>query len=433
MLNELRRVDKAIYDALLNEVRREHIDIELIASENYVSQAVLEAQGSVLTNKYAEGYVSKRYYGGCEFADTAESLAISRAKTIFGAEHVNVQPHSGSQANMAVYFAALEVGDTILSMALDHGGHLSHGHPKNFSSKVFKIVQYGVRREDERIDLDQVRALAREHRPKMIVVGASSYPRAIDYVPFAEIAKEVGALLMCDMAHVAGLVAARLHPDPVPHCDFVTGTTHKTLRGPRGGLILCKKEHRRVVDSAVFPGVQGGPLMHAVAAKAVAFAEALQPSFQKYQEQVVRNAVALGEELAAAGFRLVTGGTDNHIVVMDVTNRRMTGIEATHVLDRIGITVNNNQIPFDPLPPTQSSGIRLGTPAMTTRGMTDVEMRQLARIIASALDDPRDDMRHRQLREETTDLADRFPVYPGLLRRLCERERWASHSAPQAL
>jgi glycine hydroxymethyltransferase len=424
MLKELRRVDKAIYDAVLNEVRREHIDIELIASENYVSMAVLEAQGSIMTNKYAEGYVGKRYYGGCEFVDVAERLALERIGQLFHAEHANVQPHSGSQANMAVYLAALEPNDCILSMALDQGGHLSHGHPKNISSKFFRIVQYGVDRKSERIDLDQVRALAREHRPKMIVVGASSYPRAIDYAPFAEIAREVGAHLMADMAHTAGLIAAGLHPDPVPHCDFVTSTTHKTLRGPRGGFILCKKPFRRAIDSAVFPGLQGGPLMHVIAAKAVAFAEALQPSFKDYQAQVIKNAQALAEVLLEGGYRLVTGGTDTHLVIVDVSDRKLTGIEATHVLDHIGITVNNNQIPFDPLPPTQSSGIRLGTPAMTTRGMKEEEMQNLGRMIAAALDSPADEMLQRQLREETTDLADRFPVYPGIFRRLIEQEHW---------
>jgi glycine hydroxymethyltransferase len=423
VLNDLRRVDKAIYEAVLGEVRREHVDIEMIASENYVSLAVLDAVGSVMTNKYAEGYVGHRYYGGCEFADIAEGLAIERAKQLFGAEHVNVQPHSGSQANMAVYFSKLEPGDRILSMALDHGGHLSHGHPKNFSSRVFEIVRYGVHRETERIDLDQVRTLARESKPKLIVVGASSYPRKIDFEPFGEIAREVGAFLMADIAHVAGPIAAKLHPDPIPHCDFVTATTHKTLRGPRGGLIMCKAEHARAIDSSVFPGVQGGPLIHVIAGKAVAFLEALSPKFKRYQEQIIANAHTLAEELLSHGFRLVSGGTDNHLVVVDVRTRGLNGLEATRILDRIGVTVNNNQIPFDPLPPTKSSGIRLGTPAMTTRGMTEPDMKLLGHIIARALERPDDELLRQQLREETLDLADRHPIYPGILRRLYEVER----------
>ncbi len=422
MLNDLRREDRQVYDAVLREVSREQVDIELIASENYVSRAVLDAQGSVLTNKYAEGYPGKRYYGGCEQADEVENLAINRAKELFGAEHINVQPHSGSQANMEVYFSVLEPGDRILSMALDHGGHLSHGHPKNFSSKVFDIVQYGVERDTETLNMENVRKLAVEKKPKMIVVGASSYPRAIDFQPFGEIARETGAYLLADIAHIAGLVAAGVHPDPVPHCDFITATTHKTLRGPRGGFIMCRKEHRRILDSSVFPGVQGGPLVHVIAGKAVAFKEALQPSFKLYQKQVLANAAVLAEALMNRGFRLVTGGTDNHIVVVDLTDRKMTGIEATRLLDKVGITVNNNQIPYDPLPPMKSSGIRLGTPAMTTRGMKESEMNMLAEIIATALDHRNDEIRLRQAREASLDLADRFPIYPGILRRLYEQE-----------
>jgi glycine hydroxymethyltransferase len=326
---------------------------------------------------------------------------------------------------MAVYFSALKPGDRLLSMRLDHGGHLSHGHPKNMSSWVFDIVSYGVSRETERLDLDEVRRVARESRPKLIVVGASSYPRAIEFAPFRAIADEVGALLMADIAHIAGPVAAGLHPDPVPHCDFVTTTTHKTLRGPRGGIIMCKAQHAKVVDSTVFPGAQGGPLMHVVAAKAVALKEALNPGFRRYQEQILANARALAEALSAKGFRLVTGGTDNHIVVIDLTSRGLTGIEATHVLDRVGVTVNNNQIPFDPLPPTKSSGIRLGTPAVTTRGMGEDEMRQLAGIIAKAIDNRSDKAVLQHLRNEALDLADRFPIYPGILRRLYEQERGA--------
>jgi glycine hydroxymethyltransferase len=422
MLNALRRADKTIYDALVGEVRREQVDIELIASENYVSQAVLDVVGSVWTNKYAEGYPGKRYYGGCEFADIAERLAVERAKELFGAEHANVQPHSGSQANMAVYFACLKPGDCILGMALDHGGHLSHGHPKNFSGKVFDIARYGVNRETERIDIDEVRRIAQERKPKLIIVGASSYPRSIDFTAFAEVAQEVGAYLMADIAHIAGPIAAGLHPHPVPDCDFVTATTHKTLRGPRGGIILCQKKHAKMIDSAVFPGVQGGPLIHVVAGKAVSFGEALKPGFQDYQKQIIANAAALGEELQKNGLRLVTGGTDNHLLVVDLRSRNITGIQATRILDRIGITVNNNQIPFDPLPPTQSSGIRIGTPAMTTRGLTEKEMRQLGQLIVNALDHSEDEMRMRQLREEALDLADRYPVYPGILRRLLEQQ-----------
>ncbi len=425
MFNALRRVDRKMYEALRGEVKREHLDIELIASENYVSQAVMDVVGSVWTNKYAEGYPGKRYYGGCEFADVAENLAKERALKLFGAEHVNVQPHSGSQANMAVYFSCLQSGDCILGMALDHGGHLSHGHPKNFTSSVFNIARYGVSRETERIDLQEVRKIAEEKKPKLIIAGASSYPRKIDFKGFSDIAQDVGAMLMADIAHIAGPIAAKLHPDPVPFCDFVTTTTHKTLRGPRGGVVLCKAKHAKAIDSAVFPGVQGGPLIHVVAGKAVALEEALHPSFVKYQEQVIKNAVALGDQLQKQGLRLVTGGTDNHLLVVDLASRKLTGIQATRILDRVGITVNNNQIPFDPLPPTQSSGIRIGTPAMTTRGLGEEEMRQLGSLIVSALDHAGDEMRIRQIREETLDLADRFPVYPGILRRLYEQESGA--------
>jgi glycine hydroxymethyltransferase len=425
MLNALRRVDKTIYDALVGEVRREQVDIELIASENYVSQAVLDVVGSVWTNKYAEGYPGKRYYGGCEYADIAESLARQRALELFKAEHANVQPHSGSQANMAVYFSCLKPGDTILGMALDHGGHLSHGHPKNFSGNVFKIARYGVDKETERIDIKEVHRLAQENKPRLIIVGASSYPRVIDFKAFADVAHDVGALLMADIAHIAGPIAAGLHPDPVPHCDYITATTHKTLRGPRGGIILCKAKYAKSIDSAVFPGVQGGPLIHVVAGKAVSFGEALHPSFKKYQEQIVRNAKALGDELTQRGLRLVTGGTDNHLLVVDLRSRNITGIQATRILDKVGITVNNNQIPFDPLPPTKSSGIRIGTPAMTTRGLGENEMRQLGRLIVKALDHADDEMRTRQIRDQTLDLADRFPVYPGILRRLYEQDRGA--------
>jgi len=425
MLNALRRVDRKIYDALVGEVRREQVDIELIASENYVSRAVLDVVGSVWTNKYAEGYPGKRYYGGCEFADIAEETARDRARQLFKAEHINVQPHSGSQANMAVYYACLKPGDCVLGMALDHGGHLSHGHPKNFSGMIFDVARYGVNRETEQINMDEVRRLAQEKKPKLIIAGASSYPRKIDFAGFAEVAREVGAKLMADIAHVAGPIAAGLHPDPVPHCDFVTATTHKTLRGPRGGLIMCKSEYAKKIDSAVFPGVQGGPLIHVVAGKAVAFEEALQPSFKSYQEQIINNAAALGDELAKNGLRLVTGGTDNHLLVVDLRSRNLTGIQATRILDRVGVTVNNNQIPFDPLPPTKSSGIRIGTPAMTTRGLGEKEMRRLGQLMVSALENEDNEMRMRQIREETLDLSDRFPVYPGMLRRLYEQDRGA--------
>ncbi len=425
MLNALRSTDREIYDALVGEVRREQVDIELIASENYVSKAVLDVVGSVWTNKYAEGYPGKRYYGGCEFADIAEARARERALSLFGAAHANVQPHSGSQANMAVYFSFLEPGDTILGMALDHGGHLSHGHPKNFTSSVFDIARYGVARDTEQIDMEEVLRVAKERRPKLIICGASSYPRQIDFAAFAEVAQEVGARLMADIAHIAGPIAAGLHPDPVPHCDYVTATTHKTLRGPRGGLILCRAEHAKAIDSAVFPGVQGGPLIHVVAGKAVCFFEALQPTFKAYQQQIMANAKALAEVFAEHDFRLVTGGTDNHLLVVDVRSRDINGIQATRILDRVGITVNNNQIPFDPLPPTKSSGIRIGTPAMTTRGLREAEMRRLGKLIVSALDHADDEMRMRQIREDTLDLADSFPVYPGILRRLYEQDRGA--------
>ncbi len=422
MLNELRRVDPEIYRAVRREIRREHVQIEMIASENYVSAAVMDAQGSALTNKYAEGYPHHRYYGGCEWVDTAEELAIERAKKLFGAEHVNVQPHSGSQANMAVYFSFLSGGDKVMGLRLDHGGHLSHGHERNFSGKILDIVSYGVDRETEMLDMSEVRRIAHESRPRLIVVGASSYPRTIDFEAFREIADEVGALLMADIAHIAGPIAAGLHPDPVPLCDIVTTTTHKTLRGPRGGMLMCKAEHAKAVDSAVFPGLQGGPLMHVIAAKAVAFKEALQPDFKDYQVQILANAKALAEGLKERDWRIVTGGTDNHLVVVDVAKRGLTGIAATRILDKVGITVNNNQIPFDPLPPVKSSGIRLGTPAMTTRGLKENEMRHLAHLMDTALTHSEDKAILRGIREETLDLADRFPIYPGALRRLCEQE-----------
>ncbi len=426
MLNELRRVDPDIYEAVRNEVRRQQVQLEMIASENYVSQAVLEAQGSVLTNKYAEGYPGARYYNGCEYVDVGERLAIDRAKEIFGAEHANVQPHSGSQANMAVYFALLEPGDRVLSMSLAMGGHLSHGATKNFSGRMYEVHHYGVSRETEQIDIDEVRKIAEESKPKLIIAGASSYPRAIDFEAFGGIARSVGAILMADIAHIAGPVAAKMHPDPAPHCDVVTATTHKTMRGPRGGIILCKAKYAKAIDSQVFPGTQGGPLMHVIAAKAVALKEALAPGFRRYQEHLLDNAKALAANLSSLGFRLVAGGTDNHLIVIDtMKSRDLTGAEASNILDEVGITVNKNLIPFDELPPTKASGVRIGTPAVTTRGMRDSEMEQIAGIVDRALSNPTDRMLHKRLRDETLDLTDRFPIYAGLLRRLYEQDRGA--------
>jgi glycine hydroxymethyltransferase len=384
-MNPIEQQDPEVWQAIQGERRRQQDGLEMIASENYTSPAVLAAQGSVLTNKYAEGYPGKRYYGGCEFVDVAERLAIERVLKLFGAERANVQPHSGAQANMSVYLAALQPGDTILAMDLAHGGHLTHGMRLNFSGKYFRVVSYGVAKNNERIDFDQVAALAREHKPKMIVAGASAYPREIEFARFGEIAKETGALLMVDMAHISGLVAVKLHADPVPVADFVTSTTHKTLRGPRAGFILCKNEWGDKVNQAVFPGVQGGPLMHVVAAKAIAFGEALQPSFRKYIEQVLANAKTLAAELQRTGFRVVSGGTDNHLLLVDVTSRGLTGKIAEQALDHAGITVNKNMIPFDGRKPLDPSGIRIGTPALTTRGMKEAEMRTIAGWIDVAL------------------------------------------------
>lgn len=409
-MNSLRTTDPEIWQALENERRRQQDGLEMIASENYASPAVLAAQGSELTNKYAEGYPGRRYYGGCEFVDVAERLAIQRLKQLFGGDHANVQPHSGAQANMAVYLAALQPGDTILAMDLAHGGHLTHGMKLNFSGKYFRVVGYTVHPETERIDFDQVAKLAREHRPRMILAGASAYPRQIDFARFAEIAREVEALFLVDMAHVAGLVAARLHPDPVPVADFVTSTTHKTLRGPRGGLILCKEAWAKKIDSAVFPGVQGGPLMHVIAAKAVAFQEALQPAFRDYARQIIANAQALAEELVRRGFRLVTGGTDNHLLLVDVTPRGLTGKIAERALDRAGITVNKNLIPFDRRPPLDPSGLRIGTPALTTRGMKESEMRQIAAWMDRVLSAPEDEGLLERIRSEVRELCRQFPA-----------------------
>ena len=413
-MSHLSAVDPEIAAAIASEIRRQEEGLELIASENFVSLAVLEATGCVMTNKYAEGYPGKRYYGGCEFVDAAESLAIARAKQLFAADHVNVQPHSGAQANMAVYMAMLKPGDTILGMNLAHGGHLTHGHPLNFSGKYFNIVPYGVRREDERLDYDELERLAREHRPKMIVVGASAYPREIDFPRIRAVADETGALVMTDMAHIAGLVAAGEHPSPVPHADFVTTTTHKTLRGPRGGMVLCRAQFAKDLDRALFPGVQGGPLMHVIAAKAVCLKDALTPEFRQYQQQIVRNASRLAATLADAGFRLVSGGTDNHLMLVDVFSRGLTGKVAEAALGRAGITVNKNAIPFDTHPPMTASGIRVGTPAVTTRGMRETDMDAIAGFISRVLATPDDEAVHRAVRADVEALCRRFPLYPEL-------------------
>src|SRR5687767_7812548 len=403
--------DPEIAEAIRQETERQALGIELIASENFVSSAILEAAGSVLTNKYAEGYPGKRYYGGCEFVDVAESLAISRAKTLFGAEHANVQPHSGAQANMAVYLTLLKPGDTVLGMNLAHGGHLTHGHPLNFSGKLFTIVPYGVRQEDERIDYEELGRLADEHKPKMIMVGASAYPRVIDFARIREVATEIGAPVVTDMAHIAGLVAAKQHPSPVPHSDFVTTTTHKTLRGPRAGMVLCREKYAKDLDKAVFPGLQGGPLMHIIAAKAVCFKEASDASFVDYQKQIVANAKRLASVLTAAGFRLVSGGTDNHLMLVDVFSRGLTGKAAEAALGKAGITVNKNAIPFDPNPPMTASGIRIGTPAVTTRGMGEREMDTIGELIARALATPTDDAALQMVKVEVEKLCRTFPLY----------------------
>jgi glycine hydroxymethyltransferase len=408
----LAETDPEIAQAIRQEVHRQNTGLELIASENFVSGAVLEAAGSVLTNKYAEGYPAKRYYGGCEYVDVAESLAIDRAKQLFGAEHANVQPHSGAQANMAVYFALLRPGDTVLGMNLAHGGHLTHGHPLNFSGKLYTIVPYGVKKDDERIDYDELDRLAREHKPKMIMVGASAYPRIIDFPRIRKVAAEVGAAVVVDMAHIAGLVAAGEHPSPVAHADFVTTTTHKTLRGPRGGLVLCRAQFAKELDKAVFPGVQGGPLMHIIAAKAVCLKEALEPSFKEYQRQIVANAKKLASAIAAGGFRLVSGGTDNHLMLVDVFSKGLTGKAAEAALGRAGITVNKNAIPFDQNPPMVASGIRIGTPAVTSRGMREPEMEQIAGLIARVLGAPDDERALAAVRGDVEALCRKFPLYP---------------------
>ncbi|HWR31815.1 MAG TPA: serine hydroxymethyltransferase [Negativicutes bacterium] len=407
----LSRQDPEIARAIEMETARQRNKIELIASENFVSPAVLEAQGSVLTNKYAEGYPGARYYGGCECVDIAESLAIERAKTLFGAEHANVQPHSGAQANMGAYFAFLKPGDTILGMNLAHGGHLTHGSPVNISGKYFKVIPYGVDEIHHRIDYDNLEKLARENRPNIIVAGASAYPRIIDFERIGKIAKELGILFMVDMAHIAGLVAAGLHPSPVPYADVVTTTTHKTLRGPRGGMILCRSEYAKAIDKAIFPGTQGGPLMHVIAAKAVALKEAMSDDFKKYQAQILKNATALADKLMQNGFILVSGGTDNHLLLVDVRNRNLTGKVAERILDDIGVTVNKNTIPNDPAGPMVTSGIRIGTAAVTTRGFNEADMAEIADIITLALDHPTDESVHTHVRTRVKALCDRYPLY----------------------
>ncbi|MGC1188409.1 MAG: serine hydroxymethyltransferase [Candidatus Acidiferrales bacterium] len=411
MNSPLAEVDPVVAEILRAEAKRQATGLELIPSENFVSEAVLEAMGSVFTNKYAEGSVGRRYYGGCEFADQVEQLAIDRAKQLFGAEHANVQPHSGTQANVAVYMAALKPGDTVLGMNLAHGGHLTHGHPLNFSGIMYKFIAYGVRRDTEMIDYDELAALAAEHRPKMIVVGASAYSRVIDFARMGEIARSVGALLFVDMAHIAGLVAAGVHPSPVPHADYVTSTTHKTLRGPRAGLILCREQHAKDVDRILFPGTQGGPHMHIIAAKAVCFLEAMQPEFRPYQQQIVTNAQALAKSIARRGFRIVSGGTDNHLFLVDLHSRGIKGKDAQPALDRAAITVNKNSIPFDPTPPMVAGGIRMGTPAITTRGMREGEMEPIAQWIAEILEHLGDADRERSVRAEVLEFTARFPLY----------------------
>ncbi|MGA2418611.1 MAG: serine hydroxymethyltransferase [Candidatus Acidiferrum sp.] len=424
MNRPLDAVDPAIAELLREEARRQATGLELIPSENLVSEAVLEAMGSIFTNKYAEGYPGKRYYGGCEYADKVEQLAIDRAKELFGAEHANVQAHSGTSANVAVYMSTLQPGDTVLGMNLSHGGHLTHGHPLNFSGRMYKFVAYGVRKEDERIDYDEIDKLAQEHRPKMIVAGASAYARIIDFARIARAAKSVGALFFVDMAHIAGLVAAGVHPSPVPHADIVSTTTHKTLRGPRGGLVLSKAAFAKELDKLTFPGTQGGPLVHTIAAKAVCLKEAMETGFKEYQEQVVRNARALAAAIATRGFRIVTGGTDNHLFLVEVHSRGITGTDAEKALDRAGITVNKNSIPFDPLPPMKGGGIRLGSPSVTTRGMHEPEMEQIGNWIADVLSAIGDTAKEQSVRQRVAALAAKFPIYAG---RMTRRAGQAEH------
>ncbi len=414
-MSHLAKTDPAIYKAIQDETRRQSHTLEMIASENFVSEAVLEAQGSVLTNKYAEGYPGKRYYGGCEFVDVAEQLAIDRAKALFGVDHANVQPHSGSQANTAVFMSVLKPGDTILGMNLSHGGHLTHGHPLNISGRLYNVAAYGVNRETEQVDFDELLQIARDTRPRLIIAGWSAYPRILDFAAFRRVADEVGAMLMTDMAHFAGLVAAGFHPSPVPHSDFVTTTTHKTLRGPRGGMSMSRQAFAKDLDTAVFPGIQGGPLMHVIAAKAVAFHEAQQPAFREYQQQILKNAKALGEALTGHGFRLVSGGTDVHLVLVDLRTKKLTGKQAQHALEEAGITVNKNTIPFDPEKPMVTSGVRIGTPALTTRGMKEEQMRQIAQWIAETLEAPDNATVAADVRKRVEALAKEFPLYANRL------------------
>jgi len=411
----LKQADPEVYQAIRHELERQTYQLELIASENIVSEAVLEAQGSIFTNKYAEGYPHRRYYGGCEYADQIECLAIERAKTIFGAEYVNVQPHSGSQANMAVYFATLSPGDTVLGMDLAHGGHLTHGSTVNFSGQLYHFVSYGVSRSTEQIDMEEVEKVALQHKPKMIVAGASAYPRIIDFAAFRRIADKIGALFMVDMAHIAGLVAAGVHPSPVPHAHFVTTTTHKTMRGPRGGLILAKEEFGKKLDSKIFPGIQGGPLVHVMAAKAVSFREAMGKKFKQDQEQVVKNATFLGEKLKEYGFQLVSGGSDNHLLLVNVGNKNITGKEAEEVLEQAGLTVNKNAVPFDTQPRFVTSGIRIGTPAVTTRGLKEPEMAKIASWINKAIEARKQKDVLAGIRSEVRELCEKFPLYPSMM------------------
>jgi glycine hydroxymethyltransferase len=410
-MTPLEKTDPEIFNIIVREKERQQHRLELIASENCTSAAVMEAQGSILTNKYAEGYPGKRYYGGCVYVDVIEEIAKKRAKELFGADHVNVQPHSGTQANMSVYFSVMKPGDTYLGMDLSHGGHLSMGSPKSFSGIIYRVIPYTVRPDSHRIDYDQVRDLARKHRPRMIIAGASSYPRTIDYESFEEIAREVGAVLMADIAHLAGLIIAGLHPSPVPRADFITTTTHKTLRGPRGGMVMCRRGYEANLDACIFPGMQGGPLMHVIAAKAVALAEAAKPEFRDYQKRMIHNAQVLAEALLEHGFNLVSGGTDNHLILINLVGRGITGAQAQDVLERAGMTVNKNSVPFDPLPPFKSSGIRIGTPALTTRYMGPDEMKLVALLIAKVLANPHDEQTISQTRQQVTELCYRFPLY----------------------
>ena len=415
MMSALLKSDPEIYKAILNETRRQAFTLEMIASENFVTEAVLEAQGSVLTNKYAEGYPGRRYYGGCEYVDTAESLAIERALKLFGAEHANVQPHSGTQANIAVYVSILKPGDTILGMNLSHGGHLTHGHPLNLSGRLYNVAAYGVNRETERVEPEELMKIAKESRPKLIIAGWSAYPRILDFAAFRKVADEVGALLMTDIAHFAGMVATGLHPSPVPYSEFVTTTTHKTLRGPRGGMVLCRKEYAKALNSALFPGIQGGPLMHVIAAKAVALKLAMEDSFKEYQKQILKNARVLAEGLIDAGFRLVSGGTDVHLVLVDLTPKKLTGKVAEAVLERAGITVNKNTIPFDTQKPMITSGVRIGTAALTSRGMKEEQMRTITGWIAEVLGDPDNETKSANVRKKIKELCQDFPLYQNRL------------------